>query len=174
MTDQTAQIRTRLKQANLLPDWEQPGAEHLRAAVELTIEKDRQRRFVEDFNGNSHHLRELAQQIRNLYQTSPAALGEIARRRHIHNAPPITGSSGKRSEVLLAAPVGHQGWVRSKYADTPTAPAGFVVPDDTKRSRYERLPDPPRLPNGELDYHQLNRMNGHLDYTGPGASTRAR
>jgi hypothetical protein len=56
--------------------------------------------------------------------------------------------------------------LKSKYADTQVGE--FTTQGSwLGESKYAALPDVPRLRNGEIDYEELNRRNGHTTNSGP-------
>jgi hypothetical protein len=155
---QDAYLRSGLKK--FLGDaYDQP---RMRAALDVVIARDLQTRLVNDFAGDSKHVRQVAAQAEQCIKDMPAALDQLARR-HGYKEPEVLSEPGfgKRSALLTKAPFGHQGWTQdSKYGHLPDAPAIDPKIAEAGRSRYADLPPTP-MKNGQIDYDRLNQMAGH-------------
>jgi len=141
-----------------------------------------------NFSSNQHQ-RNVIDRIRELEKNSQPALHALARQRGYYGSHPPSDQrfeyvEGYREQIMesfnadgetVAVPVYGRGRVQeSPYLNQPAAdPDGPIIYGDPKkirgtdqRSRYADVGSAPTLPNGEIDYDTINRMNGHTTMSG--------
>jgi hypothetical protein len=162
-------------------NWDEPGAEPVRAALEHVLGQQRPKHYVEPWKiGHIDCANAVYGDVVKLVQENTPALEKVAKARgyYTHAQAPSSPQSDPESFYVPKAhsyarePQGT--WEKGKYADTPEAPPDHMRAVDAVRSRYMDLPDPPLLRNGQVDFDKLTEMTGHKPYTGPGKSHLAR
>jgi hypothetical protein len=138
--------------------------------------------------GSNKHLNTIIGEVVKLEKDNLSALKTIASQRGYYGAhspsdrrfeyvedyrEQIMKSFEANGEKVTAPVYGRGNFEKSKYIDLPSADPGEIIYGNPKtirgsdqRSRFDDLPDAPTLPDGSVDYAELNRPNGYITTSG--------
>jgi hypothetical protein len=138
--------------------------------------------------GSNKHLNAIIIEVAKLEKESLPALKTLAQQRGYYGAHPPSDQrfeyvEGYREQMMesfdangekVTAPVYGRGSAqRSKYMDLPSGNYEEIIYGNPKtnrgsdqRSRFADVPHAPTLPDGSIDYDELNRRNGHRPMSG--------
>lgn len=162
-------------------DWNEPGAERIRAAIEHAIGQERPKHFVEPWKiGAISAVKAVHERAANMVKDASPALNQVARARGYfnHKQAPTSPQSDPESfytpkaHSYVTEPQGT--WEKSKYEHLQAPAEDPMQKIEAVRSRYVDLPDPPRKQNGDIDFDKLSELTGHRPYTGPGSASTPR